>query len=159
MERGTNNTKFEQFTARFSDTGIDALKIGRNYFLAEDRLKKLKEGVNRDPFSLGLFLGEERGEFHPSPAMIDVISRLPDSENRKIFVNGKAEWLFLCGRNILEDSIIKNPRNIKDGPVLIQNEKGENLGYGMFMKQGRDLVIKNFLDKGKYLRMNERKRR
>jgi ribosome biogenesis protein Nip4 len=43
--------------------------------------------------------------------------------------------------------------------VLVQNEIDENLGYGVFKQEGKDLVIRNLLDKGKYLRMDEKGRR
>lgn len=150
-------TLFNKFISQFTTEEIaDVRRVGRNFYLAEERLWEIKTGVNRDVFSVGLFLGEEKHGFSASPALIERISRMPDPaiQSRKIFINKKAEWLFLCGRNILPESIVKNPSNITDGLVPVQNERDENLGYGLFKKEDQ-LIIKHVLDKGRYLRANE----
>jgi ribosome biogenesis protein Nip4 len=72
-------------------------------------------------------------------------------------VNKKAEWLFLCGRNILGASIASNPNRLHSGFVLVQNEQDENLGFGFFKQEGKDLILRNILDKGNYLRMEDKK--
>jgi ribosome biogenesis protein Nip4 len=149
-------TLFHKFTSQFTDKTLDNVhRIGRNFYLAEKNLMDMKMGVKRDIFSVGTYLGEEKMGFSPSPALIDMISRMPDVSNRKVMINKKAEWLFLCGRNVLSDSIIKMPENSTDPLVLVQNENDENLGYGMFKKEDT-LIIKHILDKGKYLRMDEK---
>jgi ribosome biogenesis protein Nip4 len=154
--------KFHRFVSQFTDDELDesmVLRSGRNFFYADKRLIDIKNSVKQDVFSLGIFLGEEKNHFEPSPACIDIISKMPGAQKRKIFINKKAEWLFLCGRAVLEQSIAKNPNNLGEGSVLVQNEQDENLGYGFFKQEGKDLVIRNILDKGKYLRMDERGRR
>jgi ribosome biogenesis protein Nip4 len=135
----------------------DIRRVGRNFYLAEERLWEIKNGVKRDIYSLGLFLGEEKIGFSPSPALMELISKFPDAESKKIFINKKAEWLFLCGRNVLSDSITKNPNNLSEGLVIVQNEYDENLGYGLFKKEDT-LIIKHILDKGRYLRIDEKGR-
>jgi ribosome biogenesis protein Nip4 len=65
--------------------------------------------------------------------------------------------MFLCGRNILSESIAKNPNGLTEGLVLVQNEKDENLGYGLFKREDT-LIIKHVLDKGRYLRIDEKGR-
>ena len=149
---------FKKFIGQFTSEDIaDVRRVGRNFFQAEERLWNIKSGVNRDVFSVGTFLGEEKKGFNPSPALIELLSKFPDTQGKKVFVNNKAEWMFLCGRNVLGDSIVKNPSNLSSGLVFVQNERDENLGYGLFKKEDT-LIIKHILDKGKYLRMNERAR-
>jgi len=151
-------TLFHKFTSQFTDKEMsDVHRVGRNFYLAEERLWQIKNGVNRDVYSLGLFLGEEKMGFSPSPALIEMLSKLPESDGRKVFINKKAEWLFLCGRNILSESISKNPNRLKEGIVFVQNEHNENLGYGQFKKEDT-LIIKHILDKGRYLRIDEKGR-
>jgi hypothetical protein len=99
----------------------------------------------------------EKMGFSPSPALIDLISKFPDAQSKKIFVNRKAEWMFLCGRNVLSDSVAKNPNGLSEGLVLVQNVQDENLGYGQFKKEDT-LIIKHILDKGRYLRIDEKGR-
>ena len=151
-------TLFGKFTSQFTDREIlDVHRLGRNFYQAEERLWEIKSGVTRDIYSLGLFLGEEKTGFNASPALIDLISKFPDAQSKKIFVNRKAEWMFLCGRNVLSDSIANNPNNLSEGLALVQNEKDENLGYGLF-KMEDTLIIKHILDKGRYLRIDEKGR-
>ena len=149
-------TLFHKFTSQFTDKTMDNVhRIGRNFYLAEANLMEIKNGVKRDIFSVGTYLGEEKMGFSPSPAFIDIIARMPNVADRKVVINKKAEWLFLCGRNVLSDSIIKYPQDSTNPLVLVQNEQDENLGYGLFKKEDT-LIIKHILDKGKYLRMDEK---
>ncbi|MGV8141936.1 MAG: hypothetical protein ACP5NW_05845 [Candidatus Woesearchaeota archaeon] len=151
-------TLFNKFTKQFTNTELtDIRRIGRNFYKAEERLWNIKNSVNRDVYAIGLFLGEEKMGFSPSPALIELISKFPDAQSKKIFVNKKAEWMFSCGRNVLSDSILKNPHNLNEGLVLVQNENDENLGYGQFKKEDT-LIIKHILDKGRYLRIDEKGR-
>ena len=64
--------------------------------------------------------------------------------------------MFLCGRNVLPSSIAKNPNGLTEGLVLVQNERDENLGYGKIIDDINNspmrIVVKNFLDKGDFLR-------
>jgi ribosome biogenesis protein Nip4 len=149
-------TLFNKFTKQFTNTDFtDIRRVGRNFYQAEERLWEIKNGVNRDIYALGLFLGEEKMGFSPSPALVDLISKFPDAQSKKIFVNKKAEWMFLCGRNILSESISKNPHNLSEGLVLVQNDHDENLGYGQFKKEDT-LIVRHILDKGRYLRLDEK---
>ena len=149
---------FNKFTKQFTDRELsDVHRVGRNFYQAEQRLWDIKNGINRDIYSLGLFLGEEKMGFSPSPALIELISKFPDAQSKKVFINKKSEWLFLCGRNVLSESILKNPSALSEGLVLVQNEQDENLGYGLFKKEDT-LIIKHILDKGRYLRLDEKGR-
>jgi len=151
-------TLFNKFTQQFTNIEMtDIRRVGRNFYQAEERLWEIKNGVKRDIYSLGLFLGEEKMGFSPSPALMELISKFPDAQSKKIFINRKAEWLFLCGRNVLSDSIAKNPNRLSEGLVIVQNENDENLGYGLFKKEDT-LIIKHILDKGRYLRIDEKGR-
>jgi ribosome biogenesis protein Nip4 len=156
------NEKLIHFIKRFGDINIDEsriVRIGRNYFFTDPELKKISDSIKRDIYATGVYVGEEKNFFEPSSEFIEMLSKYLSSEKLKIFVNKKAEWLFLCGRSILPESISKNPNNISEGLVFVQNELDENLGYGLFQKQGKDLIVKNLLDKGAYLRMNEKGRK
>ncbi len=136
------------------------LKIGKNYYYADESLKGLRSKINRDVFSAGLYLGCDSGKhFDPSPALIDMLSKMDKSGSRKIYVNTKVEGLFLYGRNILKESISRNPNNIDSGYVFVQNEADENLGFGIFQQQGQQIIIKNLLDKGFYLRKEQKRKK
>ena len=140
------------FIRNFIDRNIGNItKIRNKYYLADKELLELKQKIKHEPEYIGLFLGEEmKNGFKPSPALIDEIAKI---SGRKVFVNDKGEWLFLCGRDIFGKSITK--ANANGGFVLVQSMKDENLGYGKIVgniTNKERIVVKNLLDKGEYLR-------
>ena len=148
--------EFERFVAQFTHEIIPVIKVGRNCYLVNDAVAQFKDKIHRDVFALGVFLGEEKNYFIPSPALIDIIAKKTDSEQHKLFINKKAEWLFLCGKNIFDESVLRPQMPQEGSLVLVQNELDENLGYGLIKKEDR-WIIKNLLDKGYYLRVDDKK--
>jgi|FLOH01.1.fsa_nt_gi ribosome biogenesis protein Nip4 len=140
--------KINEFIRRFTDKDIGTIKkIGRRYFLVDKKLEDFSLKINKDIFSIGIFLGELKGEFKATPALLEIIAKTSDV---KVFVNRKSEWLFLCGRDIFEESIVK--KNVDSGMVLVQNEIDENIGLGVFLSKKNSNLLKNIIDKGSYLR-------
>jgi ribosome biogenesis protein Nip4 len=138
----------EQFTKE--EIG-NIIQIKKEFYLANKEILEVKNKISIEPNSVGLYLGEAKGKnFDPSPALIELIAKKSDN---KIFINKQTEWLFLCGRDIFGKGIIKS--NAKEGLVLVQNFKDENLGYGKIIndiRQKEKVVVKNIQDKGIYLR-------
>jgi ribosome biogenesis protein Nip4 len=153
----------QQFTRSSFQLALEEdtiVKIGKNYFYSGPQLKELRSKINRDIFAIGMFLGSDSGKyFEPSPGLIEMLSKMPGAEKYKIYIGEKSEQLFLYGRNILREGVSRNPNNLGYGYVFVQNEHDENLGYGIFHQQGPDLVIKNLLDKGFYLRKEQKKKK
>lgn len=135
-----------QFASNFSGQELDGKKIirlGKKYFYTE--LKAPKKGL----VSTGIFLGEESSGFIPSLALLEILAK---GTNKKVFISEKAEWLFLCGRDVFEDSVTCK-HDIKQGElVLVQNQEDENLGYGRVEISGKRIIIRNLLDRGDFLR-------
>ncbi len=74
----------------------------------------------------------------------------------KVYVNYKAEQLFLYGRDIYEKSIVKidgEPK--KDKLVFIYSRDGIFLGLGFYKKNS----IKHVIDIGHYLRCERKKKK
>lgn len=140
--------EINKFISQFTDEKIKGIKkIGRKYFLVDSTQDKVSASIDQEPVSIGLFLGEHKKRFEASLALLDLIAKTSD---RKAFVNKEAEWLFLCGRDVFEKNMVRE--TVKEGIVLVQNEANENLGFGLLSKKGGELLIKNILDKGVYLR-------
>jgi ribosome biogenesis protein Nip4 len=140
---------YDDFIKLFCDVSIpdilsDILVEDNKYYLIDNESKKIKDEISRSVFSCGLFLGENKqSDFYPSLLLIDLISKYT---TKKIIINKKTEWLFLCGRDIFEDSVIDKSTN--HGYVLVLNELDEILGIGLF----KGNTILNLFDKGDYLR-------
>jgi ribosome biogenesis protein Nip4 len=146
------------FIKKFTDAEIVPIKkIHRSYYLVNKEIEALAEKIEENLFAEGLFLGKEKDKrFKPSVALLEIISKTSD---RKIFVDDKAEWLFLCGRDIFGKSITK--ANVKRGLVLVQNKRDENLGFAKITGDitKKDLVVvTNILDRGDFLRRERKKR-
>jgi len=150
--------KIQKFAKQFVDKGqfdfSDVHKVGRKYFLINPPLLEMKNKINKDIYAAGLFLGEDRQEFRPSPALIEMIAK---KSTKKAVINKNSEWLFLCGRDVFSTSVLTSAVN--EGLVLVQNEENENLGYGTIVRKGNNLLIKNLLDRGSYLRQEKAKKK
>jgi len=146
------------FCADFGLTEEDlgtVLRIRRRCFLIDSSnhdLLELQETLKKrkiDLFGVGVYLGEEKKVFEPSPALIELLSAR--TKEHKAVVDEKAEWLFLCGRDIFAKGIAEKAVSTRNGLVFVMNSQGENLGYGKLVKEG-NVAIKNILDRGFYLR-------
>ena len=132
----------------------DLQEFAKN-FVAEDigetELKKntyyFKQQENTQAISQGLPLGTTGKQFKPSLYLLEILSK---KSTNKIFINDKAEWLFLCGRDVFEESITQD--NSTSKTVLVQNQRNENLGLGKKTKQGKKTTIINIIDRGDFLR-------
>jgi ribosome biogenesis protein Nip4 len=114
------------------------------FYLLSKNVSDVKEKISRSVISSGLFLGEiVKREFYPSLALVDLMSKESD---KKIVLDKKAAWLFLCGRDVFDKSIIV--KKATDGIVFVQNQHDENLGIGVF----KGKIVMNLLDKGDFLR-------
>lgn len=149
----------QSFAKRFTGKDIPeieaSLLIEGKFSLLSDELKKTMRGISKKPFAAGLLLGEMKGSrFFPSTDLIDVIAKHTD---KKVIVNRKSAWLFLCGRDVFGEGIVKLSAN--SGFVIAENELGEALGYGEVIetapRKGR-IAVKNLFDKGVFLRRERR---
>lgn len=137
----------KKFVENFCSFDLENIhKIGRRYYQADTEIWDYAQTINREIFGIGVFLGENKKEFTPSLALLEIISK---KSQKKVFVNPKGEWLFTCKRDVFQENIIK--KNVEKGICLVQNENDENLGYGILQK-GKKIMIKPLLDKGDFLR-------
>jgi ribosome biogenesis protein Nip4 len=132
------------------------LKKQNRYFLLNKSLKRL---TSKDFFYAGTYLGKVKdGKFFPSFNLLRIIAQ---EDAKKVFVDKKTEWLFICGRDIFRQGITKVAGSTKKGDhVLILNSRGECLGFGKILhnvkRKSGNPVVQNILDIGDFLR-RERK--
>ena len=123
----------------------------QRYYLLNPRLKKLPGNF----YYAGLYLGKiKNGVFFPS---FNLLNMLVDVAVNKVVVNCKAAWLFICGRDVFGAGVIKVMGSKRKGETtLVLNEFGECLGFGKITSDlggfGKNVVIKNVLDIGDFLR-------
>jgi ribosome biogenesis protein Nip4 len=141
-----------QFGANISlDEGLIVRKENRCFLVSE----KLKRLITKDFFFAGTYLGKTKnGKFFPS---FNLLSMIAAKEANKLIVDKKTEWLFICGRDIFNQGIIKVTGSKRKGDyTLILNQHGECLGFGRILhnldeKRG-GVAVKNISDVGDFLR-------
>jgi ribosome biogenesis protein Nip4 len=78
----------------------------------------------------------------------------------KIVVDDKTEWLFICGRDIFKQGIVKTMGSKSKGDhTLVLNRYGECLGFGRITRNLDEagVVIENVSDIGDFLRRESAK--
>ena len=129
----------DEFTSRFTKERILHERLRNEYYAPgnpPDKKARLEYMTTR--------LGIQRGKtFRPSIPLLDWLGT---RTNRRAFINEQSAWLFICGKNVLKEGIISN--SVKEGSVMVLNEREEVLGYGRVTGAG----ITNALDRGDYLR-------
>jgi len=152
------------FVAQFNaGIPLDESRIVRNrnrYYLLP---KKLKHQVPKGFFYAGAYLGAVKdSSFFPSFLLLSMIA---ESKANKLVIDKKTAWLFICGRDIFKQGILKG-NNLKKGDyTLILNEHNECLGFGKIIHNLREepdvnkVAVKNILDIGDFLRREKRQSR
>ncbi|MCZ2807814.1 MAG: hypothetical protein O2V44_00510 [Candidatus Bathyarchaeota archaeon] len=149
-----------QFRASINlDESLIVKKKNRYYLLNEN----LKHQSHQDFFYIGVYLGKLKGaSFFPSFLLLAMIA---ESKANKVVVDKKTAWLFICGRDIFKQGILKVNGSRKGDYTLILNEHNECLGFGKIMRNLREesdankVAVKNILDIGDFLRREKRQSR
>ncbi|MFP4656885.1 MAG: hypothetical protein ACLFNK_04900 [Candidatus Woesearchaeota archaeon] len=114
-------------------------------FNVDAETKRMISSIKSDAMFAGNPLGRNTGKgFIPSLWSIDMAAQ--SDMAKKITLDKRSAWLFLCGRDIFASSL-EDERPEKDY-VFPMNEQGENLGIGFF--DGKMII--NLMDKGDFLR-------
>lgn len=115
----------------------------------------LKKTAPKDFLYAGTYLGRiVKGKLFPGFELLTMIAR---KKANQIIVDKKTEWLFICGRDVFKQGIMKTIGSGRKGEhVLVLNDHGECLGYGRILcdleKTKSGLAVKNMLDIGDFLR-------
>lgn len=125
-----------------SEFSFEPKRIGKRFFI--------KDNVIQDPIYFGEYIGEIRKKnFVPSVFLLERIK----SVSKKIIVDDKAAWLFVCGRDIMGNSVISGDDN--KGYVLVCDKDKNVLGYGKVLckiDKNNKVCVKNLFDIGDFLR-------
>ena len=143
-----------QVGAKLSLKADFILEKGGRYFLVNKDLLKI---ARKDFYYAGIYLGKvKNGKFFPSFNLLTMLAR---GESNQIVVEKKAAWLFICGRDIFQKSILAVRGSRKKGNhTLVLNEFGECLGFGRIVysldgaTKKSEVAVKNISDVGDFLR-------
>jgi len=146
-------TTFQDFCSQFTDKELPhVVKLGKRYFY--DPRNLMAKARNWEVFSVGLYLGEERRDFQPTSALINLLA---EHNDKRVVIGSKSAWLFLCGRDILMDGVLEAGDHRQHDLVFVADHHGNILGYGRVIapydgSKHNKQYVKHLLDKGEYLR-------
>jgi len=144
----------ETFTKHFGKIELPSVThLRRNTFLLTKEQQEILVKLRDTTIHVaGTFLGSEEKYFRPSPALLEI---LREKGAHTYELDDKTSYLFLCGRDVLEAG------NAPDGFLILIDKQGRILGYGKKMRDKftGTTIIKNFWDKGDFLRREMSKRR
>jgi ribosome biogenesis protein Nip4 len=141
------------FCEQFGSPVPDSVRVGRRWYADPHNLLGIAQQKGWDIFSCGIYLGEERGGFQPTSAMLDLLPKAP-----KIIVDEKSAWMVLCGKDVLMEGLQLAGKRERGDLVLITDMQGRVLGYGKVSvdafnrKAKHRQYAKTLLDRGEYLR-------
>jgi ribosome biogenesis protein Nip4 len=142
----------EQFTKQKLFDEALVRRIGNDFFLVQPELAQILKKIRLPPLQVGLYLGRE--EAKTAKPSLDLLQMLAKTDAKKVWLNEKGSWMFICKRPALAPSIVKN--EAKEGElVLVMTERDECIGYGIFDGKG----VKNYYDIGDFLRRERRAKR
>ena len=146
----TQKKMIKEFILKFTQENIieeDLVRYENNYFLFDERFKVLK----LKPIYAGIFVGRIKGnDVIPS---LWLLQKLAEKSSKKVVVNEKGEWMFICSRDVFKENIIKIDNVKKEEYCLVVNQYNECLGYGIF----EDNKIRRIFDIGDFLRRERKK--
>ena len=147
----------KEFILKFTDLEVidfdSVININDSFFIKNDDFENSTK-ILSDSLYNGILVGRiDKGNFVPSFFLLEMLVEVTD---KKVILNDKAEWLFLCGRDAFSKSYLTKAPDY-EGEVLVLNGRGELLGYGHLSGSG----VKNLLDRGDFLRreMNKTSRK
>ena len=123
----------------------------QRFYLLNPQLKRLSGNF----YYAGLYLGKvKNGVFFPS---FNLLNMLVGVAVNKVVVDQKAAWLFICGRDVFCEGLVKVMGSKQKGAsTLVLNGFGECLGFGkiVYLAEGAvgKVAVKNVLDLGDFLR-------
>jgi len=130
---------------------IDAQIVGRSYFIVKE-----KNLLSKRPTYTGECMAHIRGPvLIPS---IDFLQQIGKEARKHVILSAKAEWLFICGRDVFTKGIASHNNPAMGERVVVLNQHKECIGYGDMTAPLTDkrVVIKRLFDIGDLLR-RERK--
>jgi ribosome biogenesis protein Nip4 len=142
----------EQFTEQPLIDEAHTRRIGNDFFLVSPDVAKTLQRIRLPALYAGAYLGRMT-EKTATPGL-DLLQILAKTDAKKVWLNEKGAWLFVCKRPALAQSILKTDAKPNE-LVLVMNEHDECIGYGLF--DGKN--VKHYYDIGDFLRREKRAKR
>ena len=98
----------------------------------------------------GRLLGRTRKDFIPGAGLLQELGKIQGP--RKVWVDENVGWLFVCGRDIFSQNILRSEGELNEGTSFLVMMGSDCLGYGVVQKNDEGIILKNLFDIGDFLR-------
>ncbi len=134
---------------------------GREVFLLDKELggflDSLPDDLKEKIVHAGIKVGEVGRKFRFS---LEGSFFLVRREKKKVYIDDKAEMLFLYGRDVFSRSVLSVTKDVEENDIVfVCNVRGDVLGIGKarfsaeeMIGKGDRVVVENLVDRGEYLR-------
>jgi ribosome biogenesis protein Nip4 len=102
----------------------------------------------------GNLLGRMKREFMPSASLLRELGKLKGPN--KVWVDARVGWLYVCGRDIFEESIVRTEGVLEEGTFSLVMMGDDFLGYVRIETQDGRRLLRNIFDLGDFLRRERR---
>ena len=102
----------------------------------------------------GKLLGRTKREFMPGSSLLRELSKIKGPN--KVWVDERVGWLFVCGRDIFEESIIRAEGVLDEDACFLVMLGEDCLGYVRIQTQDGRKLLRNIFDLGDFLRRERR---
>ena len=152
--------KKEDFRLRDKEVFLLSRDLGK----VLDKIDGMDEGeidetetLTKNLVSAGIKVGEAGRRFRFSLEGTFFLAR---KEKKRVYVDGKAEMLFLYGRDVFSSSVEKVTQDVRENDIVfVCNRYGDIIGIGRarfdakeISKKGERVAVENLVDRGEYLR-------
>ena len=129
------------------------INVNDRRFVASPEVASWIKGRSRLVYA-GKLLGRARGAFQPSAVLLRELSDLPGVH--RTWVDERVGWLFVCGRDIFIESILRTDGEMAEGSLFLVILGDGCLGYGRVESRDGKLLLANLFDIGDFLRRERR---
>jgi ribosome biogenesis protein Nip4 len=98
----------------------------------------------------GRLLGRTRKNFIPGAGLLRELGKIQGPN--KVWVDERVGWLFVCGRDIFSQSILRSEGELAEGTFFLVMMGCDCLGYGVIQRSDGGIILKNLFDIGDFLR-------
>ena len=106
-----------------------------------------------EPVYTGTYLGQNRRRFVPSSLFLQRLAQ--ESSTHKVWVDRDTAWLFVVGKDIFDENIIKQTDGVRLGGYCLVMFGTYCVGYGRYETSLERRVVKNLFDLGDFLRREQ----
>jgi ribosome biogenesis protein Nip4 len=134
-------------------------KMDPEVLMIDSKRFTLGQEMGRQRFSrenlvyAGTYLGRNRRLFEPGSPLLQMLAA--EEGTRKVHLDRDAAWLFVCGRDVFEESIRRVEGALELGGIYLVMFDGRCVGYGRFETSAGIHVIRNLFDLGDFLRRED----